>query len=168
MEVAGRVALVTGGGTGLGRATAFELAGAGASVAVNYSQSRDAAEAVVRQIASGGGRALAIQTDVSEPYSVRTMVEHVEAELGAIDILVNNAGTTHFIPAPDLEAVTPEHWNHIFSVNVLGAFLCAQAVVAGMRAKGTGRILNVASNSVYIRLPGAPFHMSSPKLRWCR
>ena len=118
-------------------------------VAANYSRSRDAAEAVVRQITADGGRALAIQGDVSEPSAVRAMVEHVKAELGAIDILVNNAGTTHYIPAPHIAAVTVEQWHHIFGVNVLGAFLCAQAVVTGMRTRGEGSILNVASNSAY-------------------
>ena len=147
MDIAGCVALVTGGATGLGRATALQLAGAGASVAVNYSQSRDAAQAVVQQITAGGGQALAVQADVSQQSSVRAMVEEVQAGLGVIDILVNNAGTTHY--SQDLASVTVEHWDHIFGVNVLGAFLCAQAVVEGMRAKGRGRILNVASNSAY-------------------
>ncbi len=149
MDVAGRVALVTGGGTGLGRATALELAGAGVSVAVGYSRSQGSAEAVVQQVAKSGGRALAVQADISESSSVGAMISQVESGLGPIDILVNNAGTTHYLPAVDLAGVTAEHWDNIFGVNVFGAFLCTQAVVEGMRARGVGRILNVASNSVY-------------------
>jgi 3-oxoacyl-[acyl-carrier protein] reductase len=149
VDVAGRVALVTGGGTGLGRATALELAGAGVSVAVNYLRSQGSAEAVVQQVVKSGGRALAVQADISEPSSVGAMINQVESGLGPIDILVNNAGTTHYLPAADLAGVTAEHWDNIFGVNVFGAFLCTQAVVEGMRARGVGRILNVASNSVY-------------------
>jgi len=109
VDVAGRVALVTGGGTGLGRATALELAGAGVSVAVNYLRSQGSAEAVVQQVVKSGGRALAVQADISEPSSVGAMINQVESGLGPIDILVNNAGTTHYLPAADLAGVTAEH-----------------------------------------------------------
>jgi 3-oxoacyl-[acyl-carrier protein] reductase len=137
VNIAGRVALITGGGTGLGRATALELAGAGAHVAVNYSQSRKAAEAVAQEISDGETSGLTVQGDVSDPAAVQAMIH----------ILMNNAGTTKY--APDLSTVTVEHWERIFRVNVLGAFLCAQAVADGMKERGVGRILNVASNSAY-------------------
>ena len=147
MNIAGRVALITGGGTGLGRATALKLAGAGAHVAVNYSQSRKAAEAVAQEISDGETSGLAVQGDVSDPAAVQAMIQQVEDRLGPIDILMNNAGTTKY--APDLSTVTVEHWERIFRVNVLGAFLCAQAVADGMQEREVGRILNVASNSAY-------------------
>lgn len=149
MDLDGRVALVTGGGTGLGRVTALELAGAGASVAVNYSRSRAEAERVARQISDRGGTALAVRADITDDSAVSSMVASVEEELGPVSILVNNAGTTRYVPFPDLEAVTAEEWRRIMDVNVTGAFLCSRAVAPGMRSRGAGKIINVASNSAF-------------------
>lgn len=147
MDLDGRVALVTGGGTGLGRRTVLGLAERGALVAVNYSRSRSPAEEVVREIEDRGGEAMAIRADVSDGVSVTAMVAAVEKGLGPVDILINNAGITHYVPFPELEAVTPRIWRRIMDVNVAGAFLCSQAVAPGMRARGAGKIVNVASNS---------------------
>ena len=149
MDLDGRVALVTGGGTGLGRATALELAGAGASVAVNYSRSRQEAERVARHISDRGGSALAVRADITDGSAVSSMVASVEESLGAVDILVNNAGTTRYVAFPDLGAVTAGEWRRIMDVNVTGAFLCSRAVAPGMQARGTGKIINVASNSAF-------------------
>ena len=147
MDMDGRVALVTGGGTGLGRATALGLVERGVLVAVNYSRSRDAAEQVVREIEERGGRSVAVRADVTDGRAVASMVASVEERLGPVDILVNNAGITHYVPSADLGAVTAEMWRRIMDVNVAGAFLCSQAVAPGMQARGAGKIVNVASNS---------------------
>ncbi|MDE0369548.1 MAG: SDR family NAD(P)-dependent oxidoreductase [bacterium] len=149
MDLDGRVALVTGGGTGLGRATSLELARAGVSVAVNYSRSCPEAERVARQISDHGGTALAVRADITDDSAVSSMVASVEAELGPVSILVNNAGTTRYVPFPDLGAVTAEEWRRIMDVNVTGAFLCSRAVAPGMRSRGAGKIINVASNSAF-------------------
>ena len=149
MDVKGRVALVTGGGTGLGRETALALGLAGARVAVNYSRSREASEEVAERIERRGGRAWTVCADVSDEASVTSMVASLEAELGPVDILVNNAGVTRYVPFPDLTAIEAEHWRHIFGVNLDGAFLCSRAVAPGMTARGEGKIINVASNSAF-------------------
>ncbi|MCE2528716.1 MAG: SDR family oxidoreductase [Acidimicrobiia bacterium] len=149
MHLDGRVALVTGGGTGLGRATALELARAGASVAVNYSRSRQEAELVARQIRDRGGSALAVLADITDGAAVSSMVASVEERLGRVDILVNNAGTTRYVAFSDLGAVSAEEWRRIMDVNVTGAFLCSRAVAPGMQARGAGKIINVASNSAF-------------------
>ena len=147
MDLDGRVALVTGGGTGLGRRTALRLAERGARVAVNYSKSRSSAEQVVREIEDRGSDALAVQADVSDGASVVSMVESVQKSLGPVDIVINNSGMTRYVPFPNVESVTPDVWRRIMDVNVMGAFLCSQAVAPGMRARGAGKIVNVASNS---------------------
>ena len=147
MEIEGRVALITGSGTGLGRQTALGLAHRGVLVAVNYSRSGDAAEQVVGEIEDGGGRSIAVRADVTDGVAVASMVASVEEALGPVDILINNAGITHYVPFPDLGGVTAEMWERIMDVNVTGAFLCTQAVAPGMQARGTGKIVNVASNS---------------------
>lgn len=149
MEIEGRVALVTGGGTGLGRATALGLADEGGLVAVNYSRSREAAERVAGKIEDGGGRSMAIQADITDGGAVVSMVEAVEEELGPVDILVNNAGTTHYLPFGDLESLEEDNWRRVIDVNLTGAFLCSRAVAPGMRERGAGKIVNVASNSAF-------------------
>ena len=147
MDLAGHTALVTGGGTGLGRAIAGRLAAEGVAVAVNYSRSRDEAEAVAAEIDGAGGQALAVRGDVSEPADVDAMVAEVEQRLGPIDVLVANAGTTSYVPYAELERVTPELWHRILGVNLLGTFSCVQRVAPGMLERGFGRIVAVSSNS---------------------
>ena len=137
------VALVTGGGRGIGASIARELAGAGMRVAVS-ARSADQVEAVAADV---GG--LAVTADVSRADDVRAMVERVESELGPVDLLVNNAGISGDAggPTPD-----PDAWWKVFEINVLGAFLCANAVLPGMLERGSGRIVNMGSGSSY--LPG--------------
>ncbi|WP_135557665.1 SDR family NAD(P)-dependent oxidoreductase [Paenibacillus cymbidii] len=145
MDLHGKIALVTGGGTGIGRATSLALAKRGAVVAVNYSRSREDAEETVRLIANDGGRAIAIQADVSQDEQVRRMAEAVAGHFGAIHLLVNNASTTRHIPLDDLEAATDDVWDELFDVNVKGMFHCARAVAPFMKESRQGAIVNIGS-----------------------
>jgi 3-oxoacyl-[acyl-carrier protein] reductase len=144
-----RVALVTGASSGLGRAIAETLGKEGLAVAINYATSRRFAESAVRAIEAQGGRAVAVQADVSDPRAVSAMFRHVERVLGPVRILINNAGVTKFIPFSHLERVTPTDWQRILGVNLIGAFLCAQAVAPRMLARGGGKIVNICSNSAF-------------------
>lgn len=145
MDLQNKVAIVTGGGTGIGRATSIELAKRGATVIVNYSRSKADAENTVRQINEEGGRALAIQADVSRDNEVRLMVQTVVQQFGTVDLLVNNASITQHIPMDDLEAVTEEIWDELFDVNVKGMFNCARAVAPHMKNNQQGAIVNLGS-----------------------
>ena len=140
----GKVALVTGGGTGIGRATSLLLASEGADVAVNYSRSKTEAKATAADVRALGRNSIAIRADVAVESAVLEMVDRVADELGRLDILVNNAGTTVFVPLADLEALTDEAWDPVFDVNVKGAFYCARAAISRMPETG-GQIVNVAS-----------------------
>ena len=146
----GKTAIITGGGTGVGRATALQLAELGYAVAVVYSRSVAEAEQTVRDIAAAGGRALAIQADVANDAEVRAMVGEVIDVFGRVDVLVNGAGQTEFIPFDDLEAVADEVWDKLFRVNVVGAFHCARAVRQAMLDSGGGIIINVSSVAAQI------------------
>lgn len=139
------VAIVTGGGTGVGRATSLALARLGCHVVVNYSRSRDEADATVKEIVALGARALAVQADVADDAACRAMVARTVETLGRVDVLVNCAGTTEFIPFHDLDAVSDEAWERLYKVNVVGAFHCARAVREPMLAAGGGVIINVSS-----------------------
>jgi len=137
----GKVALVTGASKGIGAAIALELASRGASVAVNYSGSKAAAEKIVAEIKAAGGKAIAVQANVADPASVAPLVDDVATQLGPIDVLVNNAGIFEFSP---LEQVTPEHFHKQFNTNVLGLLLVTQAAVARFNSAG-GSIINIGS-----------------------
>lgn len=145
MSFENKVALVTGGGTGIGRATSLLLAQRGAMVAVNYSRSAAEAEDTVREIQQAGGMAVAIRADVSRDPEVRQMVERVAGEFGTIDMLVNNASVTRYIAMNDLDAVTEEAWDELFGVNVKGMFNCARAAAPYLKAGKQGAIVNVGS-----------------------
>ncbi len=144
MELDGRVAIVTGGGTGIGSAVCVRLAKGGAAVVVNYSRSEDDANATVREIESLGGKANAHRADVSDEAQVIAMIAETVKRYGRLDVLVNNAGTTRYIPHSDLDALTDEVWNEILSVNLKGTFFCCRAAAPELR-KGKGVIVNVAS-----------------------
>jgi 3-oxoacyl-[acyl-carrier protein] reductase len=137
----GKVALVTGASKGIGAAIARELAARGAAVAVNYSGSKDAAEKVVADINAAGGKAVAIQANLSDPAAAAPLVESVAKQLGPISVLVNNAGRYEFAP---LEAITPEHFHKQFDLNVLGLLSVTQAAVKNFDPKG-GSIINIGS-----------------------
>jgi 3-oxoacyl-[acyl-carrier protein] reductase len=143
-DLAGRVALVTGGGRGIGKAIALTLAEAGAEVAVNYRERADAAEATAEQIRRLGRRVAVVQADVARAAEVERLVDAVAQALGPVDILVNNAG----IAEPcELEQLSEEVFARTLAVNLTSAFLCTQAVLTGMRARGFGRIVNISSGA---------------------
>lgn len=142
-DLSGKVALVTGGGRGIGRAIALKLAEAGADVAVNYLSDSEQAEAVASEIRRLGRRALTVRADVSVRERVLEMVESVVRDLGRIDVLVNNAGVLSFEPFLELREKT---WDRVIDVNLKGQFLVAQAVALHMvKRPGGGRIINLAS-----------------------
>jgi len=145
MELQERVALVTGGGTGIGRAASLLLARAGAAVAVNYSRSEAEAEATAVEIREAGSRAIAVQADVSQDAAVEEMVQRVIREWGRLDVLVNNAGMTFFVDHTDLDGLTEDMWDRILAVNLKGLFFCCRAAARVMRREGSGRIVNVTS-----------------------
>jgi 3-oxoacyl-[acyl-carrier protein] reductase len=145
MNLAGRVAIVTGGGTGIGRATLLRLAKAGAKgVVVNYSRSAADAESTAEEARSVGSDAVAYQADVANESQVKAMVQSAIDRYGQLDVLVNSAGTTHFIPHPDIDALTDEVWNDVLSVNLKGTFFCCRAAAPELKKTG-GAIVNVAS-----------------------
>ena len=139
------VAIVTGGGTGVGQATSKQLAQLGWSVVVNYSRSKADAEGTVADIVAAGGKAIAVQADVAQDADCRSLVEQTVKTYGRVDLLVNCAGTTDFIPFPELELATDEVWQRLYQVNVVGPFHCARAVKEAMLASGGGQIINVSS-----------------------
>lgn len=142
LELAGRVALVTGGSRGIGRACCTTLAAAGATVAVNFRSNDQAAAETVDLVEQSGGRALAVAADVSDENEVTRMIEEIEASLGPVDVLVNNAGVFDF---GSHETTTVQQWRRTLDVNLTGAFLVSWAVKDGMIARGFGRIVNVSS-----------------------
>jgi 3-oxoacyl-[acyl-carrier protein] reductase len=143
-DLNGHIALVTGGSRGIGAAIALALAEAGAAVAVNYRERAGDAEAVMANINSKGGRAVAVAADVSQAADVTKMVEHIASALGPIDILINNAGMAIVRGVDDL---TESDFDLTIAVNLKSAFLCTQAVVPAMRAKKWGRIVNISSGA---------------------
>src|SRR5215510_12784662 len=136
MELTGKAAIITGGGTGDGRATALELAHRVCSVLINYSRSKTDAEQTAAEVSTLGVRGIASQGDVASDQDCRRMVETAEREFGRLDILINSAGTTSFIKHDDLEKVTLDDWQRILSVNLVGPFQCARAARAALFASG--------------------------------
>jgi glucose 1-dehydrogenase len=150
MKLAGKVALVTGGGRGIGRGMALGLAEAGADVAVGYSSRADSAERTVAEIRSFGRRALAVQADVTQPEQVQAMVEGVIAELGQIDVLINNAGAHR--RSPFLE-IPLDLWRWVIDVDLTGPFIVSQAVARHMAPRGYGKIINITSVNANVAQP---------------
>src|SRR5262245_4469816 len=145
MQLAGAVAIVTGGGTGIGRAVSESLARAGArAVVVNYSRSREDAEATAAALGELGCEGVPHQASVADEEAVRAMVADTVARFGRLDVLVNNAGTTRFIAHADLDALTAEVWETVLSVNLMGTFYCCRAAAPPLKA-ARGAIVNIAS-----------------------
>ena len=141
-EMAGKVALVTGGNRGIGAAISLALAQAGCDVAVNFRSRLEDAEEIVGKIRALGRRAVAVQVDVSRSDRIGTMVQLIEHDLGAVNILVNNAGISR---PQKLEDITEADWDEIIDVNLKSAFLVTQAVLPVMRKQRWGRIINISS-----------------------
>jgi len=157
-ELEGQVAIVTGGGRGVGEGIARELAAAGARVAVS-ARSRDQVEAVAREV---GG--LAVVADVTDRAAVEAMVAQVEAELGPIDVLVANAGRN--VHEQRAWEVDPGDWWNVFEVNVFGVYLCCRAVIPGMLEREGGRIVITGSGAAYLPHAGSTAYASSKAAVW--
>jgi len=156
--LAGKIALVTGGSRGIGRACALALAQAGADVAVNYRERGEAAREVCSLVERLGRRAFPIQADVSQSSEVSRMVNSVEQEMGTIEILVNNAGIARRYP---WDRVPEEGWDEIMKINLKSAFLVTQAVLPGMRARKWGRIINISSGAAATGGVVGPYYAAS-------
>ncbi|MDB4896374.1 MAG: D-beta-hydroxybutyrate dehydrogenase [Firmicutes bacterium] len=139
--LSGRAAVVTGAGSGIGRAIAVALAAAGADV-LAADRLPDRAEETVRAIVALGGRAAALGGDISDPDSVQALIDTAVERFGGVGILVNNAGLQHVAP---IEEFPLERWNRLISVMLTGPFLCTRAALPHMRRAGWGRIINIAS-----------------------
>ena len=167
LDLEGRVAIVTGGAQGLGRAYALAFAREGA-IAVIADRNLEGASAVAAEIEASGGRALALATDVADAESVAATARDTLARFGRIDVLVNNAAlymrnlppATDLIKRPFDEIPLPE-WERLLRVNVTGPFLCVRAVVPAMRAAGFGRIINISSSTVLLGLPNYLHYVTS-------
>ena len=144
-----KVAVVTGGGTGLGRAMCLHFAREGAAVVVNYSKSKERAQEVVDRIDAKGGQAAAIQADVSQDSQARQLIEKAVARFGRLDILINNAGWTRFIPHNELEKLSEEVLENTWSVIVKAPIYCTRAAVPHLKATGAGSVINITSSAAY-------------------
>ncbi|MFI7703720.1 SDR family NAD(P)-dependent oxidoreductase [Nonomuraea sp. NPDC049480] len=145
MDINGTVAVITGGGTGIGAAVAESLARKGAAaVVVNYSRSAADAQATVSRLAELGCKAEAMAADVADDAAVRRMAERVRDRYGRVDVLVCNAGTTKWVPFADLEGLTDDIWRQIMGVNLMGPYYCARAFAPDLRA-ARGAVVNVSS-----------------------
>lgn len=144
MRLKDKVAIVTGGGIGLGRAFALRLAEEGAKVVV-AARNLSRLEEVVKQIEAKGGEALAVQTDVSDEASTLELARRTVEKFGKIDILVNNAAYYAELSTIPWDNWTPEDWDKQFSVTVMGGWLCTKAVFPYMKAQGKGKIVNISS-----------------------
>jgi pyridoxal 4-dehydrogenase len=150
-----RTAVITGAAGGLGAAFARALAAEGHRIAIVDIKP---GEAVAAGIVAAGGEARAYHADITDPAAVAAAVAAVEADFGAIDVLVNNAGIYTFTPH---ETVTFELWRKLMALNTDGMFLMTGAVIPGMKARGWGRIINIASNSCFIPPPGLSAYVAS-------
>ena len=150
----GRVAIVTGGGVGIGKAIALRLAGDGAAVAI--ADVRGAAKSAEEIARATGAKTLGLKVDVSNEADVARMAAETSTQLGRIDILVNNAAVFSSLELQDFEKIEAADWRRVMEVNTLGVFLCCRACAPHMRSAGGGRIINLASGAP---LKGVPFFL---------
>jgi 3-oxoacyl-[acyl-carrier protein] reductase len=149
----GKVALVTGASSGIGRGVALAMAASGCRVFVNYPDSQEEGNAreVLRTLEDSGGSGVLVQGDVSDEAAVKRMFEEVLDDQGRLDILVNNAGIARSAPVQD---ITLEDWNAVLAVHLTGTFLCTRQALPIMFAQDAGRIINTASQLAYKGAPG--------------
>lgn len=140
-KLAGKVAVVTGASKGIGAAIARQLAADGAAVVVNYASSKSGADKVVGEITARGGKAIAVQADVSKKPDIERLFSETKRAFGQLDVLVNNAGVYEFLP---LEQITPEHFHKQFDLNVLGLILATQEAAKQFGSAG-GSVINISS-----------------------
>lgn len=152
-----KVAVVTGASKGIGASIAEYLAAEGASVVVNYASSKSGADAVVKRIKEKGGKALAVQADVSKPEDITRLFKETKAAYGKLDVLVNNAGIFEFAP---LESVTGEHFHKQFDLNVLGLILTTKEAVKLFGDNG-GSVINISSIVGPMPVPGASVYSAT-------
>src|SRR5512138_2344597 len=138
MDLNGRVAIVTGGSSGIGHATALALAACGAALCINYHRNESGAEGVRERIVAAGGRAIAVQGDVTIAADVTALIDRTTNDLGPIDVLVNNAGS--LIERLRILDLTEQRWDEVIDLNLKSAFLCSQAVAPSMMERKTGSI----------------------------
>jgi 2-hydroxycyclohexanecarboxyl-CoA dehydrogenase len=157
MSLIGKVAVVTGGGSGIGRGCAVRLAKDGCIVAV-WDLNGEGAQGTVDIIEANGGKGLAMVVDCAKTAPIKEAVDKVHAELGQISVLVNNAGMTGF----DLfQTITEDHWDRMMTVNLKGPFLVTQAILPDMRAAKWGRIVNITSSSIQTGAPAMAHYVAS-------
>jgi NAD(P)-dependent dehydrogenase (short-subunit alcohol dehydrogenase family) len=147
--MSGRVAIVTGGGSGIGLAISERLASDGLAVAV-FDRDTEAAEAAAGKITAAGGHAIGVTVDVTERSQIDAGIEQIRSHLGAATVLVNSAGLDGFDP---FLSISSDTWNRIIAVNLTGTFNCCQAAVPGMIDAGWGRIVNISSSSAHSGQP---------------
>ncbi|WP_435011416.1 SDR family NAD(P)-dependent oxidoreductase [Tundrisphaera lichenicola] len=156
-KLQGKVAIVTGASKGIGAAIAGHLGAAGASVVVNYASSKEGADRVVAEIERGGGKAIAVQANVSRKAEIDQLFAETQKAFGRLDILVNNAGIFEFAP---LEAITEEHFHRQFNLNVLGLILASQKAATAFGPEG-GSIINISSVAAVAPPPGASVYSAT-------
>ncbi|RJX38523.1 SDR family oxidoreductase [Paenibacillus pinisoli] len=161
LELQGKVVLITGASSGIGRATAELMAARGAKVVINYNQNAAGAADTVAKIQEAGGECIAVQADVTKKDQVEAMVEHVVSIYGAIHVLVNNAGggmkTSSFME------MTEELWDETYALNVKSILLCSQAAAKHMIPRLSGKIINISSAAARIGGAGESIHYASSK-----
>ena len=159
-SVEGRVVIVTGGGTGIGWAYAKHFAAHGA-IPVIAEINGQAGSSVATEIEAAGGRALAVQTDVSDEESVSEMIGRAMEEFGRIDVLLNNAAIFSTVTRSRFEDISRDDWTEMLDVNVIGTWICSKLVVPHMETGGYGRIINISSSTVPVGLPLLTHYVTS-------
>ena len=162
-SLAGKVALITGGGRGIGRAIAIAFAGAGAAVCC-AARTRSEIEAVAGEIEGAGGKALAVTTDVADPASVQEAVDETAARFGGLDILVINAGVSP--GRSEVAESDPASWSQTIAINLTGAYHCARAAIPYLKARGGGKIITIGSGMGRRGAPGSSAYSVSKAGLW--
>lgn len=180
MDVKGKVGLITGSATGIGKATALMLASKGANIVINYSKSKSEAEKTLAEIKEMGVQGMLCKADVSQDTEVRQMLKQILNRFGRLDILVNNAGTTDYVDLNDLEGLKDEYWDRAFNTNVKSIFYTTRACadelkrnkgyvvnvtsIAGLTGKGSS-IAYAASKAAAISVTKSLAHVLAPQVR---